>query len=704
MCLRLLRGASYSLHVHPDNELDAYIDSLIDKIAAAQEEDGYLYTNRTINPDSLHAWVSPVRWETTDDLSHELYNLGHLYEAAAAHYAATGKRNLLDLAIKSADLVYEDFGWGKLEKTPGHQVIEIGLAKLYRITGDVRYLDLAKFFLDVRGPEGESYSQAHQLVVDQTEAVGHAVRAAYMYAGMADIAALTGNEDYIHAIDRIWEDVVSKKLYVTGGIGSTGSHEGFGPAYEMPNFTAYNETCASIANVYWNHRLFLLHGDAKYIDVLERTLYNALSSGLSLSGDRFFYPNPLEARKNRERSPWFNCACCPSNMARFLPSIPGYQYAQKEDEIFVNLFAEGEAELGLSSGKVTLTQRTNYPWDGQISLTISTEKEEAFAINIRIPGWARNEAVPSDLYRFSGENQESFEVKLNGEKINSDLINGYFHIERVWKEGDEIHILLPMPIRKIIAHEEVEADQYRMALQRGPLVYCLEGQDQPDSQVIHMMVPPQTAMSTQFEPELLNGIHTLNLSGNLLKPTENSLEQVPLELKAIPYYAWANRGRDYMMVWLPYDLKGARPMPSPTIAYRSSISTSDEIKGSLTALNDQVEPKNSNDHENPFVHWWPHFGTQEWIEYKFDKPTEVSSVKVYWFDDAPNGGCRIPASWQLLYKTGNEWKPVKAKNEYLVTKDTFDELDFESVKTSGLRLEVQLQEGVSAGLHEWIVQ
>jgi len=702
---KILEGAAYALHVQPDPVLAATVDTLIAKIAAAQEEDGYLYTNRTINPDSTHEWVGEERWQYTHDLSHELYNVGHLYEAAAAHYWATGKRTLLDVALKNADLVDRDFGWGKIERPPGHQVIEIGLAKLYRITGDERYIRLAQFFLDVRGPDQGEYSQAHKKVTDQTEAVGHAVRAVYLYSGMADIAALTGNRDYINAIDRIWENVVSKKIYVTGGIGSTGSHEGFGPDYYLPNAVAYNETCASVANVFWNHRLFLLHGHARYIDVLERTLYNALHSGLSLTGDRFFYPNPLESQKNHERSPWFNCACCPSNMARFLPSIPGYQYARRGNSVYVNLFIGGEADIVLDNGPVHLVQNTRYPLDGRVLIEVEPEDPETFDVMVRIPGWARNEPVPSDLYTFQTHDEEPVVLRVNGEQVPVTLEDGYAKLARSWQSGDTIELILPMPARRIEAHEAVEDDRGKVAFQRGPLVFCAEGKDQMDERVIHFMVPDESPITIAFEPDLLQGVQTLGFDGFFVNRTGVAEETTaePIRITAIPYYAWANRGRDFMTVWFPRDEGHARPSPGPTIAYRSHISASGDIIG-LEALSDQFVPEHTNDRTNPIIHWWPRFGQREWVQYDFAAPEQVSSSTVYWFDDRPDGGCRLPLSWTLSYKEGNTWKPVTPLTPYTVTRNEFNFVSFEPVTTSALRLELQSEEEFSSGIHEWSVE
>ncbi|MDZ7605502.1 MAG: glycoside hydrolase family 127 protein [Cyclobacteriaceae bacterium] len=393
-----IEGASYALQVEPNNTLSMYLDTLVSIIGDAQEEDGYLYTFRTMKPDTLHEWLSKERWQNDSILSHELYNAGHLYEAAYAHYNATNKKSLLNIAIKNADLLVETFGYGKLEVYPGHQIVETGLVKLYRITGNTKYLDLAKFFLDVRGPNGDAYNQAHKKVVDQAEGAGHAVRAAYMYSAMADIAALTGDKKYLNAVDKIWDDVVNTKMYITGGLGATGNGEAFGEAYDLPNMSAYAETCAAIANVYWNNRMFLLHGDAKYIDVLERTLYNGLLSGMSLDGTHFFYPNPLASVGQHDRSGWFSCACCITNMTRFLPSVPGYVYAQNNNDLYVNLFMSNSSDIALSSGKVNIIQTTDYPWNGKIDMAINPEKEGEFTLQVRIPGWAQQQPVPGDLY------------------------------------------------------------------------------------------------------------------------------------------------------------------------------------------------------------------------------------------------------------------------------------------------------------------
>jgi DUF1680 family protein len=703
---KIIEGASYSLMIKPDPELDAYLDSLIYKISLAQEDDGYLYTNRTIMGDSALPMAGKKRWENESEHSHELYNAGHLYEAAVAHYQATGKRTLLDVAIKNANLVDREFGWGKIEKYPGHQEIEIGLVKLYRVTGEKKYLDLAKFFLDVRGPNGWEYNQAHLKVVDQEEPVGHAVRAMYMFSGMADVAALTGDTAYLRAIDRIWENVVTKKMYVTGGIGQTGSNEGFGVDYDLPNMSAYCETCASIAEVFLNHRLFLLHGDSKYIDIMERVLYNALLSGVSLSGDLFFYDNPLESSGQHERQKWFGCACCPSNISRFLPSFPGYVYARRENDLYVNLFAESETTFETPDGKITLTQKTDYPVHGEISIHIYPEYAGERKLHIRIPGWAANEAVPGDLYSFSDPVNEPAKIRINGKETKFEMEQGYAVLDKKWQRGDSISVSLPMPVRKVVASEKVSEDRNKFILQRGPVVYCAEDKDQEEQSVLHFMADPAQEFRTAPATDISGGLPVIGfMATDIRRNIDGSLTMVneSREIIAIPYYFWANRGPGEMITWIPFEKEAANPFPAPTIAYLS-VKTSSGAREDLNLISDQYGPKNSNDHSRGYIHWWPQKDTAVWIQYDFQKPETVSECEVYWFDDGPDGGCRIPAGWRILYKQGSEWKPVKTLSDYASTRDVYDKVKFEPVKTSGLRLEIQLQKEYSTGVHEWVVK
>ena len=508
--------------------------------------------------EGLHEWASPERWELAYDLSHELYNLGHLYEAAVAHYQATGKRSLLDIAIKSADLVDRDFGSDRLQVYPGHQVIEMGLVKLYRTTGDTKYLDLARFFLDIRGPGGEQYNQAHEKVVDQTEAVGHAVRATYMYSGMADIAAIEKNTAYLNAITRIWEDIVHRKMYVTGGIGATGGNEGFAGPWVLPNMTAYCETCASIGDIFTNHRLFLLHGDGKYMDILEKTLYNAMLSGVSLSADRFFYPNPLESAGQHQRSPWFGCACCPSNIARFIPAIPGYIYGVKEKDLYVSLFVSNDADIVVNSNKINISQKTGFPWNGKVEMSVSPDKDATFSIMLRIPGWVVNEAIPGNLYRFTDSNDESYKILVNGASCNFDIENGYARIERKWRKGDSILIEFPMPVRKVIADERISDNRGRIAVQRGPVIYCAEWPDNNNGNILNLLIDDNAPLTTEYLPELLEGVQVVRTTGcQTVRKDKGRIEKSdPETVTLIPYAYWNNRGPGQMMVWLPVTEEG----------------------------------------------------------------------------------------------------------------------------------------------------
>lgn len=710
---KLLEGASYSLQTTPNPLLDRQLDTLIQIIGQAQEPDGYLYTFRTAKVKHPQQWIGKKRWENAEILSHELYNAGHLYEAAVAHYQATGKRSLLNIAIKNADLLVKDFGWGKTEKYPGHPVVEMGLAKLYRATGNKKYLDLAKFFLDVRGPQkgnpGDPYNQSNIKLVKQREAEGHAVRAAYLYSGMADVAALTKDTAYLTAIDAIWNDIIDHKLYITGGIGATGNGEAFGPAYDLPNMSAYAETCAAIANVYFNERMFLLHGEARYIDVLEKTLYNGLLSGVSLDGMHFFYPNPLASLGQHARSSWFDCACCITNISRFMPSMPEYIYAQDKNSIFVNLFAANKASFELEGGKVQLEQVTNYPWDGHIAITVDPISTHSFSLHIRIPGWAKGKALPGDLYHFLDIDPHPVALSLNGKPVDYKMSGGYAVISRNWKKADKISFTFPMPVKKILASQQVKADNNRFAFQRGPIVYCIEGADRADSSVMHLVIDTSAQVKTRYLSDKLGGIEQLEVPGYLLKRKNTNsnkadIEKTPTPITAIPYYSWNNRGSDEMEVWIPYNKASSTPLPAASIASKSRVTGSHVSKPMLRALNNQMTPKDSKDQQTGNLHWWPQKDQPEWVQYDFDKPYTISSSKVYFFDDGPFGGCRVPASWQLLYKKGANWIPVENVTPYTTKKDAYNNISFKPIMTTALRLELQLPKDNSSGILEWSVK
>lgn len=561
---KTIEGASYLLQTYPDKKLEKYIDSVLVIVAGAQEPDGYLYTARTMNPKHPHEWAGPERWTKVEELSHEFYNLGHMVEGAVAHYQATGKRNFLNIAIRYADCVCKAIGNGPDQKklVPGHQIAEMALVRLYLVTGDRKYLDQAKFFLDARGytSRKDAYSQAHKPVLEQDEAVGHAVRATYMYAGMADVAAITGDSSYIKAVDRIWENIVSKKIYITGGIGARHAGEAFGDNYELPNLSAYNETCAAIGNVYVNYRLFLLHGDAKYFDVLERTLYNGLISGVSLDGGSFFYPNPLSSNGGYSRKPWFGCACCPSNISRFIPSLPGYVYAVKDNQVYVNLYMSNRGELKVDRKKVVLEQETSYPWDGDIRIRVA-QGSQKFVLNLRIPGWVRGEVLPSDLYRYADNKQLSYAVTVNGEPVTGELQKGYLQIDRKWKKGDVVEVHFDMQPRVVKAHEQVAADRGRVAIERGPIVYCAEWPDN-DFNVHNILLNQRPTFQMVNKPDLLYGICELTTEAQSLSyNAAGKLAVKDVTLTLIPYYAWAHRGEGDMEVWLPIEVGASSAQP-----------------------------------------------------------------------------------------------------------------------------------------------
>ena len=713
---KTIEGASYSLQTYPDKKLVHYIDSVLDIVAKAQEKDGYLYTSRTMNPKHPHEWAGDKRWSKVEDLSHEFYNLGHMVEGAVAHFQATGSRKFLDIACRYADCVCREIGTkpGQVCVVPGHQIAEMALCKLYVLTGEQRYLDQAKFFLDYRGKTTikTEYSQSHKPVVEQDEAVGHAVRAAYMYAGMADVAALTGDKSYINAIDNIWNNIVEKKLYITGGIGATNNGEAFGKNYELPNMSAYCETCAAIGNVYVNYRLFLLHGESKYYDVLERSLYNGLISGVSLDGGGFFYPNPLESMGQHQRQPWFGCACCPSNIARFIPSLPGYVYAVNKRDVYVNLFMSNTSQLSVAGKGITLEQQTQYPWDGDIAIKVAANKAGQWAMKVRIPGWVRNEVVPSNLYEFTDNLRPQYNITVNGNAVNGKLTDdGYFTIDRKWKKGDVVRVHFDMDPRTVRAHNNVEADRGFVAIERGPLVYCAEWPDN-DFDIMGALVNQSPKMTV--EDGTLHAqdkkvadyyIKVIKTDAQLLSfDKQGRLNTKDVKLSLIPYYAWCHRGSGKMRVWLSQDLSSSRPEQPATLASLSKVTASTPA-ASLSAVNDRLVPKDGTDRSMPYYHWWPKQGVTEWIAYEFPEASTVQSSTVYWYDDGPWGGCRVPKAWRIFFKNDNgEWQSVSGADKYPTTKGTACTVNFEPVKTKSIKIEIDLPSENSAGLFEWSVK
>lgn len=555
---KALEAIAYSLKNHPDAALEKKADEWIDKIAAAQLEDGYIGTFYTLGDFSK-------RW--TDMSMHEDYNGGHLIEAAVAYYNATGKRKLLDVAIRFADHFDSLFGPGKKHWVTGHQELELALVKLYGVTKNKKYLTLSHWLLEERGHKyavgytwtdwkDTAYAQDVVPVREQKEITGHAVRAMYLYTGAADVAALTGDEGYMQAMNTVWEDVVYRNMFLTGGIGSSGRNEGFSIDYDLPNEQAYCETCASVGMVFWNQRMNLMTGDSKFVDVLERSLYNGARDGLSLSGDRFFYGNPLASRGQHYRREWFGTACCPANIARLVASVGDYIYNVSPDGLWINLFVGSNTTVKFGKNDVPVKMETNYPWDGQVKLTVDPKAKTKFTLYMRIPGWAIGEAVPGGLYQFVDKTSKPFTLLVNGKGATYTMDKGYAMISREWKKGDQVSLELPMDVKQVVARTEVSQDNDRVALQRGPLVYCVEGADN-GSQAWNVVVPETTSFSTTHRSDLLEGVTTIQFQAPAVQVGADgtSVTTAVKTVTAIPYYAWCNRGQNAMQVWLPRKIK-----------------------------------------------------------------------------------------------------------------------------------------------------
>ena len=632
-------------------------------------------------------------------------------EAAVAYYEATKDRRLLDLALKAADAADAAYGPGKKGYISGHEGQKIGLMRLFRFTGDEKYWRLAKFFLDIRGqaeyrqqsageyPGELEYNQNHKPVLEQTEAVGHCVRAMYLYISLTDIAALTGLPEYAKADDTLWQDVVSHKMYITGGVGSIRQQEKFGAPYELPNVSSWHETCASYGNVVWNHRLFLLHRDAKYIDTMERILYNGFLAGVSLKGDRFFYQNVLMSYGNYERFDWINVPCCPPNVVRLMASVGGYIYARTANEIYVNLFVGSTAKVNLSGTNVRITQETRYPWEGKVRLTVHPERAGNFAVLVRIPEWARNIALPSDLYRYMDSSAEKPALSVNGAPVAITLEHGYARFERTWKAGDVIELNLPMPVRRVLAHDQVRDDRGRVALERGPLVYCVEWPDNGGS-ALNLVIPDHSVLKGEYRPGFLNGVEAITGRVQAVVRGKDGVSAriVPHNLVAIPYYSWANRGMGEMTVWIARNAGTARlkpVLPNPVVRVNSFAGIEKAWTGygdqndDICAVYDGVEPLNSADESHLYFRMRPPEGKPAWIEYEFKAPTRISSSKVYFADD--RRFCRMPSSWRIMYKDGDAWKPVANTEHYAVEKDAFNQVTYKQVTTTAVRIEVEPQ-------------
>ncbi|MCU0780701.1 MAG: glycoside hydrolase family 127 protein [Akkermansiaceae bacterium] len=709
---KILEGMAYSTAGPLQPAHRKFIDKFIATLGKAQREDGYLFTFYQVKNEMQNRW-------TNIEHMHELYCAGHLFEAGAAHFRMTGRRELLDICLKFADHIDRTFGPGRKGNPPGHQEIEMALADLYRITGERKYLDLGRFFLEQRGVHpGNWYHQEHIKLLDGSEAVGHAVRAVYGFCGMAEIAALTGEEAYAKALDRYWHSVTDTKMALSGGIGG-GLWESFDKPYFLPNRSSYNETCGSIAQVLWNHRMFRLTGDAKYLDVLERALYNGVLTGVQLTCDAFFYPNPLETGPAK-RQPWFDCACCPSNIARILPAQPGYLYATKGDTLFACLYAASDATVKLAGAPVKVVQKTAYPWDGKVAITVTPQAPKAFAFGLRIPGWARNQPVPGDLYRYLGASPGQPVITVNGQPAQVRLAQGFATLERTWQPGDTVTLELPMAVRKTAAHDKVRENAGRVALERGPLVYCVEGLDNGKLDDPHNLLPGVEAeFKAEFRPDLLGCVTVLTGPAELVRRGADrvAVERDARQFTAVPYFARANREPSPMAVFLLRDPAAAILPPVPSLATRSKASSSTG-KGDLAALCNQITPARSADTSRGLFVWDDRLGTTEWVQYEFPEATEIRASAVYWYDRFGTAQ-RLPKAWRLLYRDGGQWKPVATKDSYGLATDTFNTVNFNPVKTDALRLEADLQDDFldpylaipssqpgkfSAGILEWTVK
>jgi len=712
----LIRGCADFLAAKRDAKLERRLDDYIERIATAQLRDpaGYLNTYTQLERPA-HRWGLNGG---DDNWQHDIYNAGAMVEAAVHYYRATGKTRLLECAVRLANHMADIMGPPpRRNVVPGHSLGEEALVKLYRLflddpalkarmpvpVNEQRYLALAEFWIENRGNhEGRksygTYAQDHAPVLQQETIEGHAVRATLLCAGLVAAGIENGRSDYLAAARRLWQNMVQRRMYIIGGLGSIAGHEGFGPDYELPN-NGYLETCAAIGAAFFHHNMNLALKEARYVDELERALYNAVLPGVSLKGDSYFYENPIEAGPKRQRWSWHGCPCCPPMFLKLMGALPGYIYAQDANAVYVNLFVGSRANLTLDGLNLTLRQTTRYPWDGAITLAVEPDHPREFAVNLRLPAWC---ATPT--------------LRVNGRAM-ADLATarGYARIQRVWKRGDVLELSLPMPVERIKANPKVEANLGRVALQRGPLVYCVEATDH-GGQVRHLVLPPHTPLVPRHRAGLLGGITVLEGTGlalyrtawpeQLYLPASRVPGVTNIPLLAIPYFANANRQPGEMQVWIAETPQQALPRLAPTVASLARVSASHCFTNdTVSALNDQVEPRGSDDKSIPRFTWWDHRGTREWVQYDFDRLTRVGAAEVYWWDERRiNAHCRVPSSWRLLFLSGTQWKPVVGVSSWGTAMDRFNRVEFEAVETRALRLEVELQAGWSGGILEWRVE
>lgn len=727
---KVMEGAAYLLTLEKDAELEKQMDEIIDVIAAAQAPDGYLYEHHILpkhlrNPHN-YAGDTPYSYVVH---SHELYNMGHMYEGAIAYYRATGKRKWLDVAEKNARHINRVFfegdanynGGKPVMQAPGHQEIELALVKMYQATGEKLYLDMAKKFIDIRGvtynPNGEGvmsydYAQQHHPVREQRVAVGHAVRATYLYSGMADIVAMVGDTTLLPALNAIWHDIVDKKMHITGGLGAVPGIEGFGPEYVLPNKDTYNETCSAVGNVLFNYRMYLMSGDAKYVDVAEVSLYNNVLAGVNLEGNRFFYVNPLEADGKKTfnhgragRSPWFGTACCPSNLARLIPQISGMIYSHTDDDIFCSLYAGSSVEVPLTAGAVKLHQQTEYPFEGDVTIAVEPAVEGAeFTLWLRIPSWVNDKFVPGELYSYADGITSDYKVRVNGRRIKSEVVDGFLPIRRAWSAGDKVALNLPMEVRFNVADERVKADSNRLCITRGPLVYCAEEADN-DLQVSSYFVAaekPQSAVG-RFTDGIMSGIATISMSAAVATADDESASTLTL----VPYYAWNNRGdNEAMNVWFARDAATVRSSMSLPVGNVADIkATYTYSSDDVYAIVDGKHPSNSFDRTIPRWTAWPKLGETQSVEVKLKKKQSIESVSVYWYDD--KGGVQQPVEWGMEYLADGKWQEFKpyVTDRFGVELDQFNMVHpAEPIEAEALRLNITPKEKSSVGILELLIE
>ncbi len=702
---KLIEGIAYSLALHPDAELAQRTDGLIATIAQAQREDGYLNTYwQLVEPPGSS---ESARW-TNIRHGHELYCAGHLIEAAVAYAQATGREDLLEVARANADHIAREFGPGKRLDPPGHPELELALIKLAQHTGEARYAELARFFIDQRGrKEGRElfgeYAQDHEPLREQRAIVGHAVRAMYLYSGAVDVANWFGDATLLPPMRAIWNDLVESKLYVTGGIGSSAANEGFDKPFELPNESAYCETCASIGMLLWNQRLFLSTKETRFADLVERELYNGIPAGLSLDGTRFFYDNPLASRGQHERVPWFDCSCCPTNLVRTLPSVGQYVYATDERALYVSQFIQSQAEIDVAGTRVRVTQASGLPWSGHVEFTFEPENPVRFALWLRVPDWAGSTSIVAPSLPAS----TPIDASLFPRDVESDGSH-WKVLEREWRRGDKLAYDLALDVKRLHADERVEADRGRCALQHGPLIYAFEAADNGGRALDLVLASEKPLPQPRWRADLLGGTNVLEGKGERLRGDDPFIAITePADLVAIPYCLWANRGRGEMEVWIAEDARRAeRATAGVRLAHEELILRASHCfeRDTLAALDDGALGKNSADESIPRFTFWPRRGSSEWVEIDFRAPRKLSKTAVQWFDDTGRGACRVPKSWRALYQDGAEWKPVAATAAGGVARDSLNTLEFAPVTTRALRLEIDLAPEVSAGLLEWRVE